>query len=232
MLQWGRNLFVAECLHNVVGVFSPDEASMGAATCSLRNGLFTAVCIACRLASMGPQLVRCGMQYQGQEDAQYRTAFNGAATCSLRNDDTWECICPAFRYASMGPQLVRCGMLVRLCLVPLPAGASMGPQLVRCGMKAIPSLAYLSSSALQWGRNLFVAECECGCCGSNRVVVLQWGRNLFVAECQNEASLINRSPVLQWGRNLFVAEWSQPGDVLPVLVPASMGPQLVRCGMT
>ena len=36
---------------------------------------------------------------------------------------------------------------------------------------------------------------------------------------------------LQWGRNLFVAEWATKGGAKRFVEVASMGPQLVRCGM-
>ena len=110
---------------------------------------------------------------------------------------------------------------------------------------------------LQWGRNLFVAECR-------RLLstrwawwlFLQWGRNLFVAECcdlpaaPTLAVLPSMGPqlvrcgmsfrhywtagnasCLQWGRNLFVAECPRADDRRIPHPQPSMGPQLVRCGM-
>ena len=58
----------------------------------------------------------------------------------------------------MGPQLVRCGMQqpTRPQLTIQPA--SMGPQLVRCGMLGCAG-GTVHNIMLQWGRNLFVAEC-------------------------------------------------------------------------
>ena len=84
----------------------------------------------------------------------------------------------------------------------------MGPQLVRCGMRRLGRPDRFAGALLQWGRNLFVAECWI-CQGSitsaqdsfngaatcslrnarpslrsvRSAVELQWGRNLFVAEC-------------------------------------------------
>ena len=85
-LQWGRNLFVAECnIMGMVAVFI-GLAFNGAATCSLRN------------ANPLPT------------SSNHPSSFNGAATCSLRN------------------------------AAPITAKSS-------------------PAAALQWGRNLFVAEC-------------------------------------------------------------------------
>ena len=85
---------------------------------------------------------------------------------------------------------------------------------------------------LQWGRNLFVAECDTSAYVYAQGLELQWGRNLFVAEWQVWMTMaIIYAVELQWGRNLFVAECiggHRPGRSRP---PASMGPQLVRCGM-
>ena len=107
---------------------------------------------------MGPQLVRCGMRRPRTRGGWCGRCFNGAATCSLRNDGcaiiagdvhAWlqwgrnlfvaECkasqsMTPRGILASMGPQLVRCGMLRQNPRLYRPSDASMGPQLVRCGM--------------------------------------------------------------------------------------------------
>ena len=157
----------------------------GAATCSLRNVdsdevrfsllmvpsmgpqlvrcgmlLLTADDLMHFRPSMGPQLVRCGMftcdgchkliirTFNGaatcslrNEIVRYVSAsadvlpFNGAATCSLRNARSAARAAPRTGCPSMGPQLVRCGMIryhYTPYIVPAP---SMGPQLVRCGMR-------------------------------------------------------------------------------------------------
>ena len=83
----------------------------------------------------------------------------------------------------------------------------MGPQHVRCGMNLLAGrdTAY---TRLQWGRNMFVAECAtlhilnllvitfngAATCSLRNVRdnpdepwpwgTLQWGRNMFVAECR------------------------------------------------
>ena len=84
LLQWGRNFIVAETSQR-------DRQPA-------RN----------TLASMGPQLYRCG---------NYRTGFQPHA----------------IHRASMGPQLYRCGNVDVLLVLLRDCRASMGPQLYRCG---------------------------------------------------------------------------------------------------
>ena len=48
---------------------------------------------------------------------------------------------------------------------------------------------------------------------------------------QSGRSRVTYTGVLQWGRNLFVAEWDLPSIRQNPPPSASMGPQLVRCGM-
>ena len=106
----GRNLFVAECAAVAGNVGRLAVASMGAATCSLRNGGQYVLKRTELVASMGPQLVRCGMWKQADH-------------------------CNQNPRASMGPQLVRCGMSVRASTFSAePVLLQWGPQLVRCGM--------------------------------------------------------------------------------------------------
>ena len=60
---------------------------------------------------------------------------------------------------------------------------------------------------LQWGRNMFVAECILITIGLFGLFHLQWGRNMFVAECVLSRVQYPQGIVsLQWGRNMFVAE--------------------------
>ena len=110
-----------------------------------------------RAPSMGPQHVRCGMPLPARTPRRQSTSFNGAATCSLRNE-----------------------------------------------VDGLGSLA--RAERLQWGRNMFVAECHPPTCNRNREPLLQWGRNMFVAECLNHLDTLVVGQFLQWGRNMFVAE--------------------------
>ena len=154
----------------------------GAATCSLRNAAIvdTVECPRCKL-QWGRNLfvAEC---YGKIDNVCQRVSFNGAATCSLRNVRGAAPPRPPVRGASMGPQLVRCGMMSSPEAHAYIGGASMGPQLVRCGMRPRPRRSR-SRSLLQWGRNLFVAECNVTTISPHSDVMLQWGRNLFVAEC-------------------------------------------------
>ena len=59
--------------------------------------------------------------------------------------------------------------------------ASMGPQLDSCGRRA-PQPTSTKAVALQWGRNLIVAEGGGAASFSRAWARLQWGRNLIVAE--------------------------------------------------
>ena len=133
-LQWGRNFIVAERV-----------ARLARALVEV-------------YASMGPQLHRCGKLLPAACVRGGPPGFNGAATSSLRKEDT-----------------AADGVLVR-------AAASMGPQLHRCG-KLIPLvMALIIIGALQWGRNFIVAERLNLVSWFFITSMLQWGRNFIVAE--------------------------------------------------
>ena len=183
-LQWGRNMFVAECKKGMGSRIRNIILQWG------RN-MFVAECAthypgpnqAGDIPSMGPQHVRCGMYLLGRN--------------SIGS------ICP-----SMGPQHVRCGMLHGA--IPLHAGPrrpSMGPQHVRCGMDAVNASILASSYALQWGRNMFVAEC------------------LLPVRTGSKPAVPSMGPQhVRCGMNARNARAHQ--EIVP-----SMGPQHVRCGM-
>ena len=84
-LQWGRNLFVAECPHKRDVQLHGDAASMGPQLVRCGMLLDSLTSKSQSIASMGPQLVRCGMLVP--------------TPVPIHKD-----------IASMGPQLVRCGM--------------------------------------------------------------------------------------------------------------------------
>ena len=87
-----------------------------------------------------------------------------------------------------------------------------------------------STTALQWGRDLSVAEWRWGFGGDGMAEMLQWGRDLSVAECTARArhairassfngaatfrsrnvpdlfQYVHPHAVLQWGRDFSVAE--------------------------
>ena len=149
-----------------------DMSFNGAATCSLRNARPTYALAIILNPSMGPQLVRCGMDFRLE---------------SLHGP----CL------PSMGPQLVRCGMHAGIRDGSHAKVPSMGPQLVRCGMQSRILQGIPGADLLQWGRNLFVAECHALSFRLMGRTFLQWGRNLFVAECGPAFEMV------QWLRHSF-----------------------------
>ncbi len=81
----------------------------------------------------------------------------------------------------------------------------MGPRLVSRG-KLIQLAFKVWKWALQWGRDLLVAERPVRYDPAKAPAMLQWGRDLLVAE--SGPWLIERAHIakLQWGRDLLVAE--------------------------
>ena len=89
----------------------------------------------------------------------------------------------------MGPQLVRCGMTTTATGHLKSARGFNGAatcSLRNAGGSRPPSMLH---DALQWGRNLFVAECSGTIDRDTGESLLQWGRNLFVAECYSDVRL-------------------------------------------
>ena len=131
---------------------------------------------------MGPQLVRCGMPSGFRRAGVIPLRFNGAATCSLRNE------------ASVPTWAKQLSMRFN--------GAAT------CSLRNVnmTTISKRPDAGLQWGRNLFVAECVTANGTSYRRASFNGA-----ATC----SLRNVVPI------------SPPADV----TVASMGPQLVRCGM-
>ena len=107
----------------------------------------------------------------------------------------------------------------------------MGPQLVRCGMQILDYPGLRTGYPLQWGRNLFVAECSHADEYEYAELVLQWGRNLFVAECRRGHAQLVEVVLASMGPQLVRCGMEIPDDRGARLRVASMGPQLVRCGM-
>ena len=86
------------------------------------------------------------------------------------------------------------------------AHASMGPQLYRCGNQTVDDHAQ--------GRHT-------GFNGAATLSLRKW---------VNRRRKAGPNPKLQWGRNFIVAEMFQLSPKGDVVVHASMGPQLYRCG--
>ncbi len=182
MLQWGRDLLVAErTLNAALTRTFFFGASMGPRLVSRgkRNSLifhlsqiwlqwgrdllvaerlpYVGEGQSSQLASMGPRLVSRGKSLR-------RRAF---------------LLDPR---ASMGPRLVSRGKigLDRLCFNPIDA--SMGPRLVSRGKTPRVTGPPPPDPWLQWGRDLLVAERVASFQCRRQQVPLQWGRDLLVAE--------------------------------------------------
>ena len=154
-LQWGRNFIVAE-------IHPPHERHEGQ-----------------WVASMGPQLYRCGNTARQSPRSTRASRFNGAATLSLRK-------CPAAQRHAFGLQL-----------------ASMGPQLYRCGNSPCMESVLPDVLMLQWGRNFIVAEIPSRPPTLPRHAALQWGRNFIVAEIQHPGHHRHRAPHASMGPQLY-----------------------------
>ena len=231
MLQWGRNFIVAEICHRAsVTVRAGAWLQWG------RNFIVAEIwpCWGVwrrrALASMGPQLYRCGNADHKRATCERRCSFNGAATLSLRKSVP--------------------GLGLRV-----PARGFNGAATL--SLRKCSAMGYVCclTIKLQWGRNFIVAEMSHTSCGSTRrcpsfngaatLSLRKWrhrpqqglkrhasmGPQLY--RCGNSQFPIDAPVVivlLQWGRNFIVAEIYRiirPGRRR---IPASMGPQLYRCG--
>ena len=158
MLQWGRNFIVAE---TPVRASEPEHN---------------------QIASMGPQLYRCGNRTCRCRVPLPARCFNGATTLSLR-----KLAVLVVKYRQYAKLQWGRNFIVAETTLPNPTRAlnqraSMGPQLYRCGNQS---------------RIRGVGPPD---------VKLQWGRNFIVAETCSEPSIVSMMHLLQWGRNFIVAE--------------------------
>ena len=229
-LQWGRNFIVAETSSPLTPLLSAVVASMGPQLYRCGNVTSPPYWAQRDYASMGPQLYRCG---------------NGLLLIHLNLS----------LHASMGPQLYRCGNdLYVVRVVPRP-GASMGPQLYRCGnvfldpRRGYPGPRFNGAATLSL-RKLRLAPItllrhrhasmgpQLYRCGNftvhiliMRIICASMGPQLY--RCGNiSVAFIYASnrDLLQWGRNFIVAETLYRTAHLEDQRMASMGPQLYRCG--
>ena len=205
-LQWGRNFIVAETIPNMWNTRTSRECFNGAATLSLRKlGHPVGALVASLVASMGPQLYRCG---------------NSARR--------WSWI--AGRSASMGPQLYRCGNSPSAGRYRRQCSASMGPQLYRCGNfhaflhHACYDPRFNGAATLSLRKHAVGVGADNGVGGFNGAATLSLRKPEDGPEKARESksfngaatlSLRKRAPahamlrslaVLQWGRNFIVAE--------------------------
>ena len=206
---------------------------------------------------MGPQLYRCGnakrqvVPTDRPRELQWGRNFIVAEI--TRRSRRVGC----HSRASMGPQLYRCGNSIPILHPQSILNASMGPQLYRCG-NLITSctnsfgtpcfngaatlslrkfglifLCLILVSLLQWGRNFIVAEIQRVRHRPTYRPTLQWGRNFIVAEMwrlsaslRSAATCFNGAATLSLRKSVWICVQGRPEN------PASMGPQLYRCGNT
>ena len=185
MLQWGRNFIVAEIAMRDRGSHASRYSFNGAATLSLRK--FDAVrlyrrlmavlqwgrnfivaeitqhllqCSISSMASMGPQLYRCG----NADVPHHRPA-------------------PAWSL-----QWGRNFIVAEIFQHPNPLlhhpHASMGPQLYRCGNRSTAAATYGGDTRFNGAATLSLRKSEYTFTPSTTRVWLQWGRNFIVAEIQ------------------------------------------------
>ena len=229
-LQWGRDLSVAE---------GP------AARCHVRHA---------PRASMGPRPFGRGRSTIVQNTDRRGARFNGAATFRSRKGGGGVDGIPPIDRASMGPRPFGRGRGEKGIPRRPNRQASMGPRpfgrgrhgratrCAGCGRRFNGAATFRSRkaktmrpiwqsrSALQWGRDLSVAEGNCKICHIGPRNRLQWGRDLSVAEgidwpasaASNSFASMGPRPFgrgrytahviappnakLQWGRDLSVAE--------------------------
>ena len=229
LLQWGRNLFVAESLQ--LGDYSiwHHHTFNGAATCSLRKDNIMPDCLLCNWTFNGAatcSLRKAGLSVRYQSS---RRPFNGAATCSLRKVTPASFLYTGSANLQWGRNLFVAESRGGYADFDLFCAPSMGPQLVRCGKLLLWQLL-LRGACLQWGRNLFVAESSKDTVDSFWIFLLQWGRNLFVAERagRHHTPRVILRPSM--GPQLVRCGKAYLRLRLQLLVVPSMGPQLVRCG--
>ena len=110
------------------------------------------------LASMGPQLYRCGNVPAGDTYYCQWRELQWGRNFIVAEISLWVAHRPPPHFASMGPQLYRCGNAIGPDKHSQGVHASMGPQLYRCGNILFDLYNSANSIKLQWGRNFIVAE--------------------------------------------------------------------------
>ena len=228
LLQWGRNLSVAEG--------KPWEAALaamrrfnGAATFRLRKGHAGITFGYVNAASMGPQPFGCGRSDASRCRSSSPRCFNGAATFRLRKarcqpQTRRGCLC------FNGAATFRLRKAARLAPSGMARGSFNGAATFRLRKGGLGVKIFCSNAALQWGRNLSVAEGLPLTVAVWATGTLQWGRNLSVAEGGTWRQAPGRMGMLQWGRNLSVAEGWPARLHRYFSAFASMGPQPFGCG--
>ncbi len=181
MLQWGRNILVAEsCARRppcpCIRRFN------GAATYSLRKDEIL------EIDTFGQFALQWGRNILVAESGQHALVAQYAVELQWGRN----ILVAESPISSTEPSYVHSlqwgrNILVaesRLWYHPLRSihGASMGPQHTRCGKGVCDSCRPEKNRLLQWGRNILVAESSFPVSKSSQPLRLQWGRNILVAE--------------------------------------------------
>ena len=203
-LQWGRNLSVAE--GPVAGGAAVWRSSFnGAATFRLRKGKGGTRRRVCGRPSMGPQPFGCGRGNCPTCQGKFPPSFNGAATFRLRKAGQHD---RARRRArpSMGPQPFGCGRRRLGRRRRRARRPSMGPQPFGCGRGSSARQGSGRRRPFNGAATFRLRKAR----PRRRLPLwlfrLQWGRNLSVAEGPDCRACGQAGCHLQWGRNLSVAE--------------------------
>ena len=212
------------------------------------------LCSLLRLASMGPQLYRCGNS-EPQRDGKGGDELQWGRNFIIAEIRTAGQACASACQLQWGRNFIVAEIAKATECHHEGRSASMGSQLYRCGNRPHPTRLGWACTWLQWGRNFIVAEI----CSARPVSgfsspsfngaatlslrklhmmldtyldthELQWGRNFIVAEIATPADSDRLLLVLQWGRNFIVAEIIHGTRHTDNATSASMGPQLYRCG--
>ena len=159
VLQWGRNILVAESsTHHTES--HTEVCFNGAATYSLRKDypkIWDSVCEA--MLQWGRNILVAESRMGGLADAFPWGGFNGAATYSLRKVMGLHLIIGKYVHASMGPQHTRCGKL-NACKSQLQTANGFNGAATYSLRKAWNTTGptTIRIIPLQWGRNILVAE--------------------------------------------------------------------------
>ena len=169
LLQWGRNLTVAEGSRQKISPPQPRGASMGPQLDSCGRGGAGGGRRPCSLSlqwgrnltvaeGRPPYVSTWGAcQLQWGRNLTVAEGYDTCAHCQLTRRLQWG------RNLTVAEGSVLGGALL------VGVIASMGPQLDSCGRRPRSSRGSPRPQTLQWGRNLTVAEGSNGCCRSCRV---------------------------------------------------------------
>ena len=257
VLQWGRNFIVAETRHRSLDALRGDPRFNGAATLSLRKHVLGAGGVEQGiLASMGPQLYRCGnivtwltsssmgtvlqwgrnfivaeTRHRSLDALRGDPRFNGAATLSLRKHVLGAGGVEQGILASMGPQLYRCGNLMSSGCPRCRPACFNGAATLSLRKLDVIWMPAMSASMLQWGRNFIVAETR------HRSLDALRGDPRFNGAATLSLRKLDviwmpamSASMLQWAATLSLRKPCQDRGSRTGTQMLQWGPQLYRCG--